>query len=44
MNICEGLCYALFATLATLIVGLSGYLVRECRIDKVDNAKEKYQP
>ena len=23
MNICEGLCYALFATLATLIVGLS---------------------
>lgn len=22
MNICEGLCYALFATLATLIVGL----------------------
>ena len=25
-------------------VWLSGYLVRECRIDKVDNAKEKYQP
>ena len=43
MNICEGLCYALFATLATLIVGLPASIFA-CRKMSIDTFAGKVVP
>ena len=43
MNICEGLCYALFATLATLIVGIPASIFA-CRKMSIDTFAGKVVP